>query len=124
MATTKTTTKKKTTSTKTIQAEIVTPAVEEVRPVLTRFKFIANCNNINISHVIFNNIKVVINLEKHDKKLANYEAAFDNFQEAVTKMFNGDITKYNQFMAAVFGGDVLVESTKVDQIKQDIAVFH
>ena len=120
MATTKTTTKKKTTSTKTIQAETVTPAVEEVRPVLTRFKFIANCNNINISNVIFNNIKVVI----YEVDAPNYEAAFDNFQEAVTKMFNGDITKYNQFMAAVFGGDVLVESTKVDQIKQDIAVFH
>ena len=115
---TKTITKKKTVSVKAV--EPVTPVVEEVKPVMTRYKFIANCNNLNVSNVIFNNIKVVI----YEVDAPNYDAAFDNFQEAVTKMFNGDIAKYNKFMAAVFGNDILVESVKVDQVKQDIAVLH
>lgn len=114
MATTKTTTKKKTTST-----VIAAPQVEEVKPVLTRYKFIANCNNINVSNVIFNGIKVVI----YEVDAPNYDAAFDSFQKAVLKMFNGDVPKYNKFMAAVFGDDILVESVKVDQIKQDIAII-
>ena len=116
---TKTTTKKKTTSTKTIVAE-TTPAVKEVVPVLTRYKFIANCDNLNVSNVIFNNIKVVI----YEVDAPNYDIAFDSFQKTVTKMFNGDISKYNTFMSAVFGNDILVESVKVDQIQQDIAVLH
>ena len=121
MATTKsTTTKKKTVSTKTVAAEPTAPVVEEVKPVMTRYKFIANCDNLNVSNVIFNNIKVVI----YEVDALSYEAAFDNFQEAVLRMFNGDASKYNTFMAAVFGNDILVESVKVDQIKQDIATIH
>ena len=92
----------------------------EPKPVLTRYKFIATCNNLNVSNVIFNNIKVVI----CEVDATNYDAAFDKFQAAVMKMFNGDVSKYNTFMNAVFGKDILVEATKVDQIKEDIAILH
>lgn len=131
MATTKsTTTKKKTTTTKatlTKATETVSAPVEEkviaqvaAKPVMTRYKFIANCNNLNVSNIIFNNIKVVI----YEVDAPNYDSAFDSFQESVMKMFNGDAAKYNTFMAAVFGDDILVESVKVDQINQNIAYIH
>lgn len=111
-------TKKKTTTTTVSIAKDVQPvAVNEVKPTMTRYKFIANCNNLNVSNVIFNNIKVVI----YEVDAPNYDAAFDNFQKAVIKMFNGDISNYNRFMKAVFGDDILVESTAVENIKQDIA---
>lgn len=121
---TKSTTKKKATSTKTTEAETVIPSTEakkvEEKAVLTRYKFIAHCSNINISNVIFNNIKVVI----YETDSPTYEAAFDKFQNAVMNMFNGDVNNYNTFMGAVFGDDILVEAVKVDQIKEDIAVLN
>lgn len=123
------TTKKKSTATtsvvslaKTIKTTTETPAVQEVKevkPVMTRYKFIANCDNLNVSNVIFNNIKVVI----YEVDAPNYDAAFNSFQQEVIKMFNGNTTKYNMFMKAVFGDDILVESVAVENIKQDIAII-
>lgn len=118
-----TTTKKKTTTTTvkaTEPAEVETKAVAEVKPAMTRYKFIANCDNINVNNVIFNNIKVVI----YEVDALTYDAAFDSFQKAVINMFGGDIPNYNKFMKAVFGDDILVESVAVDDIKQDIAQIH
>ena len=120
------TTKKKTTTTNATQViaapaeESVVVAQEEVKPVKTRYKFIANCDNLNVSNVIFNNIKVVI----YEVDAVNYDSAWDSFQDAVLRMFNGDTIKYNTFMKAVFGEDILVEAVKVDQIKQEIAIIH
>lgn len=122
MATTKKTTTKKTTTkaTETVAAEEkVVVAQEAVKPVKIRYKFIANCDNLNVSNVIFNNIKVVI----YEVDAYDYDSAWDSFQQAVMKMFNGDTVKYNTFMKAVFGDDILVESVKVNQIKQDIALI-
>lgn len=116
----KTTTTKATTIKETVQEAPVVEAKQEVtQPVIKRYKFIANCNNINISNVIFNNIKVVI----YEVDAPNYDAAFDNFQTAVLKMFNGDAVNYNKFMSAVFGNDILVETVAVSEIHQDIAKF-
>lgn len=99
-----------------------TPQKEETKQevpqsAMTRYKFIANCNNLNVNNVIFNNIKVVI----YEVDAPNYEAAFENFKNAVIAMFNGNVPNYNKFMRAVFGDDILVESVAVENIKQDIA---
>lgn len=99
--------------------ETLTETMSEETKELRRYKFIATCNNLNISNVIFNNIKVII----YQINTTSFEIAFNEFQKVILKMFDGDVVKYNTFMHSVFGDTITVESTPLEYVKEQIATL-
>lgn len=88
------------------------------KPHKTRYRFYSTVTNLNISNVIFDNIKVVIFECVSDSA----KEAIERFRNMVLTRFDGDTKMYDMFMAAVFGGknNITLESISVNNITEEV----
>lgn len=132
MATKKTTTKTKKASTTKIEeiggtsaksipseikAEEMTITEDKPVKVKNRYRFFSTVSRLNISNVIFDNIRVVV----YETTALSKEDAIFEFKTRIEDRFNGNVEDYHKFIAAVFGSidNIILETISVNNITEE-----
>lgn len=88
-------------------------------PVPNNYRFISTISRLNISNIIFDNIKVVI----YETTANNKHEAITEFRDKIMSNFaNGVRESFDKFMIAVFGehDNVILEEISVNNVTTEI----
>ena len=93
--------------------------VTEHKPVAikNRYRFFSTVSRLNISNVIFDNIRVVV----YETTATSKDDAIFEFKTRIQDRFNGSVEDYNKFITAVFGSNdnVIIETISVNNVTEE-----
>lgn len=85
--------------------------------VKNRYRFFSTVSRLNISNVIFDNIRVVV----YETTALSKEDAIFEFKTRIEDRFNGKVEDCNRFITAVFGSidNIILETISVNNITEE-----
>lgn len=93
--------------------------VTEHKPIAVknRYRFFSTVSRLNISNVIFDNVRVVI----YETTALSQEDAIFEFKTRIQDRFNGNVEDYNRFINAVFGSidNIILETISVNNVTEE-----
>lgn len=93
--------------------------VTESKPVeeKCRYRFFSTVSRLNISNVIFDNMRVVV----YETVATSKEDAIFDFTTRIQDRFNGNVVDSNKFITAVFGSkdNIILETISVNNITEE-----
>lgn len=100
-----------------ISIEEVTDTEHKPLAVKNRYRFFSTVSRLNISNVIFDNIRVVI----YETTALSKEDAIFEFKTRIEDRFNGNVDDCNRFITAVFGSidNIILETISVNNITEE-----